>query len=182
MLGVIKAIREQTEFLKENSLAVGVLSVGEVIVEKITATAPKDLVVAIATGNNVLFKEATETKVTITDEGNITAVGTVTAKDMAVTDDLTVSDDATITGDLTVTGAITGDVTGDLEGTLAVHETGDATGAAPTEIEVATEFGAASEQAKAGIVGIFQVTGGLSYLVVTDKTSYQIVALAEAET
>lgn len=155
MLGVIKAIREQTEFLKENSLAVGVLSVGEVIVEKITAVSGKDLVVAIATGKNVLFKKATATKVTITDDGNITAAGGFA-------------------------GDLTGDVTGNLEGTLAVHETGDATGAAPTETEVAAEFGAASEQAKAGIVGIFKVTGGLSYLVVTDKTSYQIVALAEA--
>lgn len=157
MLGVIKAIREQTEVLKENSLAVGVLSVGEVIVEKITAVSGKDLVVAIETGKNVLFKKSTATKVTITDEGNITAAGGFA-------------------------GDLTGDVTGNLEGTLAVHETGDATGAAPTEAEVAAEFGAASEQAKAGIVGIFQVTGGLSYLVVTDKTSYQIVALAEAGT
>lgn len=157
MLGVIKAIREQTEVLKENSLAVGVLSVGEVIVEKITAVSGKDLVVAIATGKNVLFKKATATKVTITDEGNITAAGGFA-------------------------GDLTGDVTGNLEGTLAVHETGAATGAAPTETEVAAEFGAASEQAKAGIVGIFKVTGGLSYLVVTDKTSYQIVALAEAGT
>lgn len=157
MLGVIKAIREQTEVLKENSLAVGVLSVGEVIVEKITAVSGKDLVVAIATGKNVLFKKATATKVTITDEGNITAAGGFA-------------------------GDLTGDVTGNLEGTLAVHETGDATDAAPTEAEVAAEFGAASEQAKAGIVGIFKVTGGLSYLVVTDKTSYQIVALAEAGT
>lgn len=157
MLGVIKAIREQTEVLKENSLAVGVLSVGEVIVEKITAVSGKDLVVAIATGKNVLFKKATATKVTITDDGNITAAGGFA-------------------------GDLTGDVTGNLEGTLAVHETGDATGAAPTEAEVAAEFGAASEQAKAGIVGIFKVTGGLSYLVVTDKTSYQIVALAEAGT
>lgn len=157
MLGVIKAIREQTEVLKENSLAVGVLSVGEVIVEKITAVSGKDLVVAIETGKNVLFKKSTETKVTINDEGNITAAGGFA-------------------------GDLTGDVTGNLEGTLAVHETGAATGAAPTEAEVAAEFGAASEQAKAGIVGIFQVTGGLSYLVVTDKTSYQIVALAEAET
>ena len=157
MLGVIKAIREQTEVLKENSLAVSVLSVGEVIVEKITAVSGKDLVVAIETGKNVLFKEATETKVTITDEGNITAAGGFA-------------------------GDLTGDVTGNLEGTLAVHETGAATGAAPTETEVAAEFGAASEQAKAGIVGIFKVTGGLSYLVVTDKTSYQIVALAEAGT
>lgn len=157
MLGVIKAIREQTEVLKENSLAVSVLSVGEVIVEKITAVSGKDLVVAIETGKNVLFKKATETKVTITDEGNITAAGGFA-------------------------GDLTGDVTGNLEGTLAVHETGDATGAAPTEAEVAAEFGAASEQAKAGIVGIFKVTGGLSYLVVTDKTSYQIVALAEAGT
>jgi len=157
MLGVIKAIREQTEVLKENSLAVGVLSVGEVIVEKITAVSGKDLVVAIATGKNVLFKKSTATKVTITDEGNITAAGGFA-------------------------GDLTGDVTGNLEGTLAVHETGAATGAAPTETEVAAEFGAASEQAKAGIVGIFKVTGGLSYLVVTDKTSYQIVALAEAGT
>lgn len=157
MLGVIKAIREQTEVLKENSLAVGVLSVGEVIVEKITAVSGKDLVVAIATGKNVLFKKATATKVTITDDGNITAAGGFA-------------------------GDLTGDVTGNLEGTLAVHETGAATGAAPTETEVAAEFGAASEQAKAGIVGIFKVTGGLSYLVVTDKTSYQIVALAEAGT
>jgi hypothetical protein len=157
MLGVIKAIREQTEVLKENSLAVSVLSVGEVIVEKITAVSGKDLVVAIATGKNVLFKKATATKVTITDEGNITAAGGFA-------------------------GDLTGDVTGNLEGTLAVHETGAATGAAPTETEVAAEFGAASEQAKAGIVGIFKVTGGLSYLVVTDKTSYQIVALAEAGT
>ncbi len=157
MLGVIKAIREQTEVLKENSLAVSVLSVGEVIVEKITAVSGKDLVVAIATGKNVLFKKATATKVTITDEGNITAAGGFA-------------------------GDLTGDVEGNLEGTLAVHETGDATGAAPTEAEVATEFGAASAQAKAGIVGIFKVTGGLSYLVVTDKTSYQIVALAEAGT
>lgn len=157
MLGVIKAIREQTEVLKENSLAVGVLSVGEVIVEKITAVSGKDLVVAIATGKNVLFKKATATKVTITDEGNITAAGGFA-------------------------GDLTGDVTGNLEGTLAVHETGAATSAAPTETEVAAEFGAASEQAKAGIVGIFKVTGGLSYLVVTDKTSYQIVALAEAGT
>lgn len=157
MLGVIKAIREQTEVLKENSLAVSVLSVGEVIVEKITAVSGKDLVVAIATGKNVLFKKATATKVTITDEENITAAGGFA-------------------------GDLTGDVTGNLEGTLAVHETGAATGAAPTETEVAAEFGAASEQAKAGIVGIFKVTGGLSYLVVTDKTSYQIVALAEAGT
>lgn len=157
MLGVIKAIREQTEVLKENSLAVGVLSVGEVIVEKITAVSGKDLVVAIETGKNVLFKKSTATKVTITDEGNITAAGGFA-------------------------GDLTGDVTGNLEGTLAVHETGAATGAAPTETEVAAEFGAASEQAKAGIVGIFKVTGGLSYLVVTDKTSYQIVALAEAGT
>lgn len=157
MLGVIKAIREQTEVLKENSLAVGVLSVGEVIVEKITAVSGKDLVVAIETGKNVLFKKSTATKVTITDEGNITAAGGFA-------------------------GDLTGDVTGNLEGTLAVHETGDATGEAPTEAEVAAEFGAASEQAKAGIVGIFKVTGGLSYLVVTDKTSYQIVALAEAGT
>lgn len=157
MLGVIKAIREQTEVLKENSLAVSVLSVGEVIVEKITAVSGKDLVVAIATGKNVLFKKATATKVTITDDGNITAAGGFA-------------------------GDLTGDVTGNLEGTLAVHETGAATGAAPTETEVAAEFGAASEQAKAGIVGIFKVTGGLSYLVVTDKTSYQIVALAEAGT
>ena len=157
MLGVIKAIREQTEVLKENSLAVSVLSVGEVIVEKITAVSGKDLVVAIATGKNVLFKKSTVTKVTITDDGNIAAAGGFA-------------------------GDLTGDVEGNLEGTLAVHETGAATGAAPTEAEVATEFGAASEQAKAGIVGIFQVTGGLSYLVVTDKTSYQIVALAEAGT
>lgn len=157
MLGVIKAIREQTEVLKENSLAVSVLSVGEVIVEKITAVSGKDLVVAIETGKNVLFKKSTATKVTITDEGNITAAGGFA-------------------------GDLTGDVTGNLEGTLAVHETGAATGAAPTETEVAAEFGAASEQAKAGIVGIFKVTGGLSYLVVTDKTSYQIVALAEAGT
>lgn len=166
MLSLVKAIKALIKQMEKNSLAVGVISFGEAVVEKITAATGKDLLINPATGKDV--------KINLTDAAGARKVIIYDSGESAVVE---IDSDGKIKA-VSFTGDVIGDVTGNLTGDLAVYAEAETTGA-PTQADLVTEFGAANTH-EPGIVGVFDDSAGESYIVATDGTSYQIATMAEA--
>ena len=166
MLSVVKAIKALIKQMEKNSLSVGVISFGEAVVEKITAATGKDLLINPATGKDV--------KINLTDAAGARKVIIYDSGETAVVE---IDSDGKIKA-VSFTGAVIGDVTGNLTGDLAVYAEAKTTGA-PTQAHLVTEFGAANTH-EPGIVGVFDDSAGVSYIVATDGTSYQIATMDEA--
>jgi hypothetical protein len=157
MLGIINAIKEQTQQMKANSLSVSTLGIVDIVVSNITATASTDLKLIGVTGKDIIAKltdAAGARKFLIKDSGDVTV--------------------ASIDSDGVITGSkIVGPVP-------YAHAT---TGAAPTSAQLVSAFGAAATVG-AGFRGVFKddtASTGKTYLVICDGAAYHTIQATAAE-
>lgn len=154
-IGIVTAIQRLGDAITSNSLAVGVISFTEAIVEKITAASGKDLEIYLATGK--------DGKIIMTDTAGARDLGIINSSEVKV---------------------ISMDSAGTIKAKKIVAPISYATAAtdgAPTNAECISAFGAAATVG-AGFIGVLQdtETDGVSYLCVSNGTNYDVITGAAA--